>query len=590
MQQLFHITSKLLIFLLLFSGTENVCAQSLKKFTYHFSDVATAEEVIKIAAHQFASKKYTTATASHKDVNSFLDELRNNGYLSASCDSVQEDSLNIEATFYCGEKVQWGFVSKGNVDGSFLSGTGFRSKSFSEKPIESARLNSVINQILKNCENNGYPFASIKLDSVSITENKCNAVLNLNKNKLTYIDSVILKGNAQIAPVYVYNYIGIKPGYVYNESLLRRIGSRMKELPFLAELKPSQLVFGDKNTKLYLFLDNKKASQFDGVIGLAPDENKAGKVNLTGEAHLKLQNSLRHGEIIEFNWKQLAAQSQDLKIRFLYPFILSTHFGFDGGLAIFKKDSTYIDVTKNVGVQYSLTGNNFIKAFYINKQSDLQDTRGLEFATTLPDYADVTINSYGTTFHYEKLDYRLNPRKGFTLELTGSAGNKEIRKNSALNDELYDSLKLQSATYTGEIHFDYYWSPGGRHVLNIGTISGFIHNENLFSNELFRIGGLRSLRGFDEESIYASQFSIGKFEYRYLLEQNSFLFAFFNIAGYKNESRNVNLNDTPFGFGAGINFETKLGIMSVSYALGKQFDNPVYFKNGKIHFGIVNYF
>jgi hemolysin activation/secretion protein len=269
---------------------------------------------------------------------------------------------------------------------------------------------------------------------------------------------------------------------------------------------------------------------------------------------------------------------------------LSTHFGVDGSLSIFKKDSTYIDVIKNIGVQYSLSGNNFIKAFVNDKESDLQSTKGLEFASSLPDYADVTILSYGSTVHLEKLDYRLNPRKGIAMELTASAGNKEIRKNSGINAAVYDSLKLRSVTYSGEIRADFFWSPGGKHVINIGTIGGKIQNESLFSNELFRIGGLKTLRGFDEESIYASEFVIGKIEYRYQLEQNSFLFTFFNMASYRNKSRNINLHDTPYGFGAGINFETKLGIMSVSYALGKQFDNPVYFRNGKIHFGIVNYF
>ena len=131
---------------------------------------------------------------------------------------------------------------------------------------------------------------------------------------------------------------------------------------------------------------------------------------------------------------------------------------------------------------------------------------------------------------------------------------------------------------------------GGRNVINLGTNAAYIYNPNLFTNELYRIGGLKTLRGFDEESIYASIYTIGKIEYRYLLEQNSFLFTFINTAWYENSSNNLHLSDTPFGFGTGINFETKIGIMSVSYALGKQFNNPILFKNGKIHFGIVNYF
>jgi hypothetical protein len=86
-------------------------------------------------------------------------------------------------------------------------------------------------------------------------------------------------------------------------------------------------------------------------------------------------------------------------------------------------------------------------------------------------------------------------------------------------------------------------------------------------------------RGFNEESILASTFSIVNLEYRYLLEENSFLFAFFNGAYYENKAVNRNIVDRPFGFGTGMSFETKAGIFSISYALGKQFDNPIEFRS-----------
>jgi hemolysin activation/secretion protein len=127
-------------------------------------------------------------------------------------------------------------------------------------------------------------------------------------------------------------------------------------------------------------------------------------------------------------------------------------------------------------------------------------------------------------------------------------------------------------------------------VIDLGNKSAWIYSPDIFTNELFRIGGLKSLRGFDEESIYASSYSMGKVEWRYLVGENSFLFLFMNGAYYDNRSNKQYIHDTPYGFGTGINFDTKIGIMSLSYALGKQFDNPIYFRSAKVHFGIVNYF
>ena len=553
-------------------------------------DTTSTKDRIDILENFDLTKKYADTTTLQKDLSQFVNKVQALGYLSASIDSLIPLDSIFKVYFFMGEKYQWAQIKNGNIDETFLSGTGIKLKRNQNIPINYRKISLWMEIILRNCENNGYPFATVKLDNLNFSENNYSADLELTKNKVVKIDSIIIKGNATIAPVYIYNYIDIKPGQLYNESKLTRITSRLRELSFISEIKPSQLLFTENVTKLYLYLDNKKASQFDGVIGFLPDENKQGKLNITGEVHLKLQNSLQRGEVIEFNWKQLPNKTQDLKIHLQYPFVLNSQFGVDGNLSIYRKDSTYTDVIKNLGIQYSISGNNFLRAFVTDKESNLESSKGLENITVLPDYADVTLISYGATFHYEKLDYRLNPQKGFSLEFTGSTGNRKIKKNSDINPIAYDSLKLQSTTYEGILNADFYFSLGGKNVINLGTKSGLVYNERLFTNELFRIGGLKSLRGFDEESIYASAYTIGKIEYRFILEQNSFLFTFINGAYYKNKSRNFDLKDTPLGFGAGINFETKIGIMSISYALGKQFDNPIYFRNGKVHFGIVNYF
>lgn len=575
---------------MIISYSKSSIAQIKKNVRFELNDTSNISLFNEELNSFDLSKKYTDTLLLKEDIGQFVEKIRSHGFLAASCDSIITKEESILIYFFLGERYLWANVNPVNIDESFLSGTGIKNKKKKSIPFNYVKISSWMETILKNCENNGYPFANVRLTNVQQVNNEYAADLELNKNKLVRIDSIIIKGNATIAPVYIYNYIDIKEGSIYDESKLIRISTRLKELAFVTELKPNQLLFTENITKLYIYLDNKKASQFDGVIGFLPDENNEGKLNLTGEVHLKLQNSLQRGEVIEFNWKQLPNKTQDLKIHLLYPFLLNTPFGIDGNLSIYRRDSTYTDVIKNLGIQYSISGNNYLKAFINDKQSDLQSSKGLENITVLPDYADISILSYGATFHFEKLDYRLNPKKGYAVEFTGSTGNRKIKKNTDINPIAYDSLKLQSVTYEGAISADFYLSLGGKSVLNLGTKSGIVYNDRLFTNELFRIGGLKSLRGFDEESIYASTFSIGKIEYRFLLEQNSFLFAFINGAYYENKSRNFNLKDTPFGFGAGMNFETRIGIMSISYALGKQFSNPVYFRNAKIHFGIVNYF
>jgi hemolysin activation/secretion protein len=112
----------------------------------------------------------------------------------------------------------------------------------------------------------------------------------------------------------------------------------------------------------------------------------------------------------------------------------------------------------------------------------------------------------------------------------------------------------------------------------------------MFRNEIYRIGGLQTLRGFDEQAIFATSFLIGTIEYRFILEQNSNIFLFLDQAYYEDTAREEPLIDSPFGFGAGVNFETGAGIFSLTYALGQQFDNTISLRGGKVHFGFTGFF
>jgi hemolysin activation/secretion protein len=127
-------------------------------------------------------------------------------------------------------------------------------------------------------------------------------------------------------------------------------------------------------------------------------------------------------------------------------------------------------------------------------------------------------------------------------------------------------------------------------TLLIGAKSGYISGQTIFSNELFRIGGLQSFRGFDDESIFASFYAISNIEYRFLMDKNSNIFLFASRTYLENISANKRIIDRPLSFGSGISFETKAGIFNLTYALGKQLNNPIILRAAKIHFGIVSLF
>jgi outer membrane translocation and assembly module TamA len=69
------------------------------------------------------------------------------------------------------------------------------------------------------------------------------------------------------------------------------------------------------------------------------------------------------------------------------------------------------------------------------------------------------------------------------------------------------------------------------------------------------------------------------------------LFGFADLGLVQNKFQDVNTNNRYTGVGLGILFETKAGLLNVSYAVGKRNDVGFNIREAsKLHFGYINYF
>ncbi len=518
-------------------------------------------------------------------------DLVQQGYLASGIDSVfKKDSLHQKAKiyFYLGEKYEWVQLHFTEVNKQLLQQSGYSEKDYTNKPINPTKLTKLIKNILLYYENNGYPFVQVSLNEIVISSNKISASLNIDKGPLIQIKSIQIKGDEEVDKKIVHTLVNIKEGDLFNQELIYNISSRIKETPFLEEIRSTEYEFTEEHCNIYLYIKNKNANSFNAIIGILPSDNS--KINITGDARIKLLSTLHKGELLDINWRKLLPLTQNLNLHVNYPFLFNTNFGIDSKFDLYKKDTSYIDLNIGLGVIYQLSTSSQLTAYYNNRRSDLISTTPYQFLTQLPNFADVTITSYGILYKTSTLNYKFNPTKGLDFELNANAGSKKIRKNSGLNEIVYQGINLSSSNYRAEINVQYYIPIKRRSTLKTALNSGFIINESIFENELYRLGGNRTIRGFDEESIFASTYGIFTLEYRYLFEENSALFAFVEGAKMEKNMRNSYSNFDLYSFGAGINFQTKPGIFSVSYALGAVVGNPLLIRSAKIHFGFINYF
>lgn len=458
---------------------------------------------------------------------------------------------------------------------------------FSNQKVSRQEFEKQFEIILKYLENNGYPFAEIYFSNIIFNENKVSAKLNLTINDLIIIDSVRVISNNSINSYFVTSYVQVKPGDIYRENFIRDINSKINALGFLKTKYQTQVYFINKKAEVVIYPEKLNVNRFDGLIGIQPN-SVTNKTSLVGQAQLYLVNTLKRGERFNFDFRAQPNLTRDLKIDFNYPYIFNLPFGVDFDFNFRRQDSSFSVYSPQFGISYLFKGQNSIKFIYKIENSNLLSTQRYRNATELPDVLDVNKFYYGINLNLEKLDYRINPKSGQRVIFQTLFGQRTIEKNSVFNDSLYNKVNLKSNQIQLSLWAQKFINVYKNNVLMIGLKTAIIESEDILFNELYRIGGINDLRGFDEQSLFSSAYVIGTFEYRYHLDKNSFLRMFYDWSYLENKLTNIGVNAS--GIGAGMQVQTNAGMLQLSYAIGKIDNNLFSFQNGKIHFGIINYF
>lgn len=503
------------------------------------------------------------------------------GYILYSFDTIVKDGSNWTAHTYSGPKLQHLMLNASEETIQHLrKNSSIREKMLLEVALTGREIDKLLRTVLNSYSNNGHPFAQIQLTDIQFKEDQVSASLGVSKGPYYTIHSIIVRGDSSIHAKSIQNLIDIKTGDPHDEEKIRNIDQRIKQLNYLKTIKATEILFKPEGTDIYMYLEKVPVSSINGIIGFQPNST-TGKLDLTGEANLKLTNALNRGEKIQFQWQSIRDQTQNLQSYLSYPYLFNSKFGIEGKFDLYKRDSTFLELKYRTAVNYYLSNSTYISGFYQGYQSNALS--GAANNQSFTRIGNSSVNLYGVGFNSFQYDYLQNPRKGYSIKIESGIGNRIYSEADSLT-------KDKTLSYRGSIDLELFIPLYKKHVLKLASQSEFVgSDEGVFENELFRFGGQQSQRGFNEDELYASTRTTQTIEYRYLLDRNAFVFLFFDQSWYENNSANY-VNAHPFGFGTGISFSTGLGIFSLSYALGKQFDNPIRLADGKIHFGYIAYF
>ena len=516
------------------------------------------------------SSDFKDSTEVYERLKNVKNQLVKSGYLSASIDSLTKDSSNYYAYLHIGKLYRWGNLNTADVDYEAVKVSGIDKLNGKAVDFESFRKRQ--EKLLDYYVASGFPFMQTGLDSLAVKNSLFNAKLNINKNKKFYFDTIYVKGKVDVSNKLIYRYISIKPGDIFNQGKVDNIDNNLNKLAFLTVAKPTELEFFDGKTDVFVYLKKKKSNFFSGIIGFSNNEKENNKLQLTGNVGLNLNNSFGIGENINLRWESYKDSSQFLTTRLSFPYLFFLPIGFSAGFQLDKDMLDYLNLNYSFAVSYNVNIENSFQLYFKQNRSFLIDTE----PETVANYENTNSYTLGLSVAVNKTNRLFVPQKGFNVRLYSGYGKRwaEQSGNSSVIEAGFEAA--------------YYWQLTNSLVFSLKNSSkGIFQDEGFYENEMFKLGGIKSIRGFDEKSILASAYSIFTLEPRFFIGDYSFLSVFADYIYFEADAVEQKQINSGYGLGTGISIDTKAGILSLNFAVGKLNDNPFRLSNTKVHFVYV---
>lgn len=451
--------------------------------------------------------------------------------------------------------------------------------------ISGIKRKSILDGLSKNLAsytNSGYPFASVFLDSITVDGHELKGVMRVNKGPEIFYDSAFFIEKIKTSHNYIYHLLDIVPDDPFEEDVYQKIDSRITRSPFLSLNRPTDISFSQSKAKIYLDLQEQTTNSFQGVLGL--QQNQRGGTSIVGSLDLTAQNLFRSGHEFQFNWESFAESSQQLNLFYQHAFLMNAKLSPSFRFGLLKQDTTFI--TRNTAIGLNM--------YLGSKTSLLIEYEGTNGALISTDQDELT---NGGLADFKRNFYQLALNKGHFRSLASfnqttmwkvsiGGGTKEIERNVGLPSSFYDTIFLKTNFLRFESRLAYQLKIGKRQTIFHDLQIGILDNKQLLTNELYRLGGLNTLRGFNEKNIFASQFALSRVEFRSFFENNSFIYGFYDQLIFKRSS-NI---DSPLGIGLGFALETSSGQFSFALASGSSKNQSFSFSEMRAHFGFITKF
>jgi hypothetical protein len=537
---------------------------------FHLQLIGSSDSENKVLDSLNYNSKHTNTKSIADEINLISEKLSKIGFIENQIlENAKENDSSYVAKFSLGKRINFIHIYIGRNPAIINLISLDKTKDSIILPY--SEIESFLNQTLQKLEQKGFALAKLKLINIQRKNSSLYADLQFESEQQRKLNSIVVKfaesNKKNSFPDGHLTQMNRKYRNIpFNQDIVRKIHNDFEKFSFVSQIKYPEILFTKDSTKVYVYLEKRKSNNFDGFIGFSNNDNN--KFTLNGYLDLTLENSLKAGEQFSLNWKSDGNNQKTFKASIDLPYLFKSPIGLKAQIYIFKQDSIFQNTETALDLGYFANYNTRIYLGYKSTESsDIQNTNN----STISDYNNSFLTS---NLEYTKLDFEnLTFPKKSSLSLTMGIGKRttsQFPETLGTNKQTYININAMHNFYLNK-----------KNCININYQNYFLKSDTYIINELHRLGGINSIRGFAENSLQANFMTAIISEYRYIISRELFIHSILDYGYYQDDS--LNNKGCLLGIGLGMGLQTKNGLLKLVLANGNT-------KNQKIKFSstIIN--
>ncbi len=429
--------------------------------------------------------------------------------------------------------------------------------------IDLENLENKLYEINNFLANQGKPFTYSEISEISKKNDSLTGKLTRNESNTRNITHIEIRGYDKFPKSYIRHYLNLKEGQIFNKQLINEKVERIENLSFSESTRKPEVLFQKDSTTVFLYLKKRNSNNFDGYIGFATNE-ETNNLEFNGYLNLQLENNFNSGEKLNILYRNDGEQQLEFDAKLEVPYLFNTPLGIELNLNLFKRDSTYTNTIQRIKANYQLNPNIKINTGYYSEISN--NLQNENIISTNEDFESKRLLLGGDIFFKRYRTFFFKRNSFLKTEIGIGHRKTEIKKEP---QQLY------------KIEANYQYLINNRNAIFIRNSSSFLNSDNYLNNELPRLGGINTIRGFEENSINSNLYSSFQLEYQYLLSPAIYAHTITDITYL--ETPEIQNAENLISIGLGLGLQTKVGNLRLMFANGKTSDQNFDFNNTKVH-------